>query len=73
MSKIIVLGGGMVGSAMAIDLAKNHKVVLTDINNDVLLNVKNISLSKDSILIFGYVTFAYLFSFFHQLYQHHLF
>jgi len=41
MSKIIVLGGGMVGSAMAIDMAKNHNVLLTDINKDVLDNVKN--------------------------------
>ena len=41
MSKIIVLGGGMVGSAMAIDMAKKHNVMLTDINNDVLNNVKN--------------------------------
>ena len=30
MSRIIVLGAGMVGSAMAIDLAKNHKVTVTD-------------------------------------------
>jgi len=36
MSNIIVLGGGMVGSAMAIDLVKDHKVVLTDINLSVL-------------------------------------
>ena len=28
MSKIIVLGAGMVGSAMAIDLVKNHQVAL---------------------------------------------
>jgi saccharopine dehydrogenase-like NADP-dependent oxidoreductase len=32
MGKIIVLGAGMVGSAMAIDLAKNHQVTLADIS-----------------------------------------
>ncbi|MBN1952204.1 MAG: saccharopine dehydrogenase NADP-binding domain-containing protein [Bacteroidales bacterium] len=32
MSKLIVLGAGMVGSAMAIDLAKRHQVSLTDID-----------------------------------------
>ncbi|MDG2343542.1 MAG: saccharopine dehydrogenase NADP-binding domain-containing protein, partial [Flavobacteriales bacterium] len=40
MSKIIVLGGGMVGSAMAIDLSKNHEVLLTDINIEILNSVK---------------------------------
>ena len=35
MSKIIVLGGGMVGSAMAIDMAKKHNVraVAVDLND----------------------------------------
>lgn len=32
MSKIIVLGAGMVGSAMAIDLATSHHVTLTDVD-----------------------------------------
>ena len=36
MSKIIVLGAGMVGSAMAIDLAKQHQVSLTDIDPEAL-------------------------------------
>jgi saccharopine dehydrogenase-like NADP-dependent oxidoreductase len=36
MNNIIVLGAGMVGSAMAIDLSKNHKVTLTDLNLDTL-------------------------------------
>jgi len=36
MSTIIVLGAGMVGSTMAIDLAKNHKVTITDFNNQAL-------------------------------------
>ncbi|MFC2117414.1 saccharopine dehydrogenase family protein [Bacteroidota bacterium] len=40
MNNIIVLGGGMVGSAMAIDLAKNHNVMLTDISQTVLNKVK---------------------------------
>ncbi len=36
MSNIIVLGAGMVGSTMAIDLAKNHSVTLTDFNKNAL-------------------------------------
>ncbi len=36
MSKIAVLGAGMVGSAMAIDLAKNHEVTSIDINGEAL-------------------------------------
>lgn len=40
MSNIIVLGAGMVGSAMAIDLVKNHRVTLTDISKSVLDKVK---------------------------------
>lgn len=40
MSKIIVLGSGMVGSAMAIDLAKKHQVMLTDRSQQVLDKVK---------------------------------
>ena len=40
MSKVIVLGGGMVGSAMAIDMAKNHQVTLTDLSQQVLDTVK---------------------------------
>ncbi|HEX7414170.1 MAG TPA: saccharopine dehydrogenase C-terminal domain-containing protein [Bacteroidia bacterium] len=40
MSNIIVLGAGMVGSAMAIDLAKKHKVTLTDLNFRRLKQVK---------------------------------
>ena len=41
MNKIIVLGAGMVGSAMAIDLAKNHMVTLTDLNNSALIKAKS--------------------------------
>jgi lysine 6-dehydrogenase len=40
MSNIIVLGAGMVGSAMAIDLAKKHQVTLTDLSREVLDNVQ---------------------------------
>ena len=40
MSNVIVLGAGMVGSAMAIDMAKKHHVTLTDISKDVLVKVK---------------------------------
>jgi len=36
MKNIIVLGAGMVGSAIAIDLTKNHQVTLTDFNQEVL-------------------------------------
>src|SRR6056300_889928 len=41
MSNIVVLGAGMVGSAMAIDLAKQHNVTLTDISQEVLDKVKH--------------------------------
>jgi hypothetical protein len=40
MSKIIVLGAGMVGSAMAIDLSELHNVTLTDLNEERLAQVK---------------------------------
>ena len=40
MSNVIVIGAGMVGSAMAIDMAKNHEVTLTDISINVLEKVK---------------------------------
>ena len=40
MGKVIVLGAGMVGSAMAIDMTPKHRVTLTDISQDVLEGVK---------------------------------
>ncbi len=40
MYKIIVLGAGMVGSAMAIDLAKNHQVTSADLNLNSLAKIK---------------------------------
>jgi saccharopine dehydrogenase-like NADP-dependent oxidoreductase len=36
MNKVIVIGAGMVGSAMAADMAQKHHVTLTDINESVL-------------------------------------
>jgi saccharopine dehydrogenase-like NADP-dependent oxidoreductase len=41
MSNIIVLGAGMVGRAMAIDLTTKHSVTLTDISTDALAFAKN--------------------------------
>ncbi len=41
MSKILVLGAGMVGSAIAIDLAKKHEVTLTDLHIEPLTAAKN--------------------------------
>lgn len=40
MSNVIVLGAGMVGGAIAIDMAKNHKVTLIDLSQNVLDRVK---------------------------------
>ena len=40
MSNVIVLGAGMVGSTMAIDMTKKHNVTLTDLSQDVLKHVK---------------------------------
>lgn len=40
MSNVIVLGAGMVGSAMAIDMAKIHQVTLADLSESVLSKVK---------------------------------
>ncbi len=40
MSNVIVLGAGMVGSAIAIDMTEKHQVTLTDISQDVLNHVK---------------------------------
>jgi lysine 6-dehydrogenase len=41
MSNVIVLGAGMVGSTMAIDMAKNHQVTLTDLSENALVKAKN--------------------------------
>jgi lysine 6-dehydrogenase len=59
MSKIIVLGAGLVGSAIAIDLAHNHEVTLSDLDKSVLnnikskhdsLNIKELDVTKESEL-----------------------
>jgi saccharopine dehydrogenase-like NADP-dependent oxidoreductase len=39
MSKVIVLGAGMVGSAIAIDMANNHYVTVTDLDQNILSKV----------------------------------
>ena len=41
MSNVIVIGAGMVGSAMAIDMAGNHTVTLTDLNRETLERIQN--------------------------------
>ena len=49
MTKIIVLGSGMVGSAMAIDLSKNHEVTVGDIKPEVLEGLKQSNKSLHTI------------------------
>ncbi len=39
MQNIIVLGAGMVGSCIAVDMVKNHNVTLTDINRETLKKI----------------------------------
>ncbi|MES2139827.1 MAG: saccharopine dehydrogenase C-terminal domain-containing protein [Bacteroidota bacterium] len=64
MKKIIVLGAGMVGSAMAIDLAKKHSVTVADLSDKALekLKQKNKSIStlqlnaKDKALLISAIT-----------------
>jgi saccharopine dehydrogenase-like NADP-dependent oxidoreductase len=41
MKNVIVIGAGMVGSAMAIDLLKTHKVTVADYNKSVLEEIKS--------------------------------
>ncbi len=40
-NKIVVLGAGLVGSAIAIDLSKNHEVTSVDLNAESFLKFKN--------------------------------
>ncbi len=72
MAKIIVLGAGMVGSAMAIDLAKKHEVTCTDLSDTALqklnkkdnkvntlqLDVTDVALLKSTISPFDLVVCA---------------
>jgi len=48
MNNIIVLGAGMVGSAMAIDLAKNHQVTSADLS---LKSIEKIKIKQPNISI----------------------
>jgi saccharopine dehydrogenase-like NADP-dependent oxidoreductase len=59
MKNIIVLGAGMVGSAIALDMAKNHQVTLTDLSQTVLekvqkknskLNIKQLDVTDKLVL-----------------------
>ncbi len=58
MSNIVVLGAGMVGSAIAIDLCREHQVTLSDLNKQRLdalkaqhpLQVKTADLSKKATI-----------------------
>ena len=64
MKKIIVLGAGMVGSAMAIDLAKKYSVTVADLSDKALekLKQKNQSITtlqlnaKDKALLISAIT-----------------
>ncbi len=72
MTKIIVLGAGMVGSAMALDLAKKHSVTVADLSGKALeklkqknknintleLNAKDKALLKSAITPFDIVVCA---------------
>jgi saccharopine dehydrogenase-like NADP-dependent oxidoreductase len=72
MNNIIVLGAGMVGSAIALDLAKNHQVTVADLQqeslkylqqknsviNTILLDVNDIEKLKNTILPFNLVVCA---------------
>ena len=46
MSKIIVLGSGLVGSVMADDLSMNHDVTSVDISTKNLENIKSNHVKK---------------------------
>ncbi len=51
MKQIIVLGSGMVGSAMALDMAAQHSVTVADINEESLLKIKKKNGSIKTILL----------------------
>ncbi|MBT5420680.1 MAG: NAD(P)-binding domain-containing protein [Candidatus Cloacimonetes bacterium] len=51
-NKIVILGAGMVGRAIAIDLAKKHDVISTDINKknlEKLVSISNIQTIKSDL------------------------
>jgi lysine 6-dehydrogenase len=49
MSKVMVIGGGMVGSAMAIDMSKKHEITVADNSRDALDKVKKRSDKIDTV------------------------
>ena len=49
MKKIIVLGAGLVGKAMAIDLAKNFDVTSVDINEEALKHVASFGIKTQKV------------------------
>ena len=51
MKNIIVLGAGMVGSAIAIDLSKTHNVSLTDLNQDALIKASQKCSNLETFLL----------------------
>ena len=51
MKNIIVLGAGMVGSAIAIDLSKKYNVSLTDFNQDALMTAHQKSSNLKTFLL----------------------
>ena len=51
MKNIIVLGAGMVGSAIAIDLSKTHNVSLTDLNQDALIKASKKCSNLETFLL----------------------
>ena len=51
MKKIIVLGAGMVGSAMAIDLSKTYNVTVSDLSEETLQKVKEKCTSLNTLKV----------------------
>ena len=43
MAKVAQIGAGLVGKAMALDLAKQHNVFLTDFNDKALKEVQSLN------------------------------
>jgi len=51
MKKIIVIGAGLVGSAMAIDLAKKHAVTIADLSKDALDRINRRNPALETIVL----------------------